>query len=379
MQRGCDKFCTYCVVPGVRGREKCRRPEHVLADVRKLAKAGCREVTLLGQTVNSYTSVDATGRKIGLAQLLESVCEVASLARVRFVTNYPGGFDEEILRAIGRDRPGSAICPYLHIPAQSGSDRMLRAMRRQYTADDYYRLIDRARELAPGISLAGDFIVGFPGETDADFAATVAMVRRVSYKNCFVFKYSPRPGTAAFHLVDDVPDQVKRDRNNQLLAVQAEISAKANAEMVGQTASVLIEGLSKMEVGGRGSGVGSQGSGVGEQGSGGSERETAGLPPSPSGEGRAALGEGPAKPEAGGKGTHVGRPPQLTGRTVADQIVVFPCPAGVEPGQLVGRLADVRIEQVTPYTLIGDLASVEGATLPASAVPLRYKSLTVLP
>ena len=307
VQRGCDKFCAYCVVPTVRGLEKSRRPENILADVRKLAAAGCREITLLGQTVNSYVQQDGAGRTVRFAQLLDQVCQIAGSARVRFVTNYPGAFDEDILRVMGAD---PRICPYLHIPAQSGSDRMLAAMRRQYSADDYYRLVDRSRDLVPGLSLAGDFIVGFPGETEADFQATAEMVRRVHYKNCFVFKYSPRPGTAAFQLKDDVPDEVKRDRNNRLLAIQAEISSRANGQLIGRTLNVLIEGASRQQL------------------------------------------DSPASRPAD-------RPVQLTGRSVADQIVVFPCPADSSIAQLTGQLVDVRIEQVTPYTLIGQIAQVE--------------------
>ncbi len=324
VQRGCDKFCTFCIVPTVRGKEQSRRPEHVVAEAEMLASAGCREVTLLGQTINSYTQTDATGSTVGLAGLLERVAAVEGLVRVRFVTSYPGGFDEDILRVMA---DLEKVCPYLHIPAQSGSDRILRAMKRQYTADGYYRLIDRARKLVPGLSLAGDFIVGFPGETDADFAATARMVARIGYKNCFVFKYSPRPGTAAWrNLSDDVPEQVKRDRNNELLAIQADICARSHAELVGRSVRILVEGPSK------------------------------------------AAEEKPQQAA------------QLTGRTTADQIVVFECPPGVEQSRLIGRLVDVRVTEATPYTLMGELATeLEPATAAGQAVrPLRYKSLTVL-
>ncbi len=335
VQRGCDKFCAFCIVPTVRGRERSRPPGHILAEVRRLADAGCREVTLLGQTVNSYLHADGGGRTTGLAGLLEQVSGVEGLLRVRFVTNYPGGFDEDILRAMAGC---GKVCPYLHMPAQSGSDRMLRAMRRQYTSGDYYRLMDRARQLVPGVSLAGDFIVGFPGETEADFAATEEMVRRVGYKNCFVFKYSPRPGTAAFRLADDVPEAVKRERNHRLLAVQAEISARANAELIGRSVNILVEGYSKL----------------------GAEKR-----------GRSSFS---------GPSGHGGPPPrQLTGRTIADQIVVFDPPAGSEVSALVGRLAQVRITAVTPYTLIGELVGgADGEQGPSDPMPLRYKSLTVL-
>lgn len=325
VQRGCDKFCTYCIVPTVRGKERSRTPDHIVAEAEMLAAAGCREITLLGQTVNSYLQLDESGNKVTFARLLEKVAAIQGIVRVRFVTSYPGDFDEEIVRVM-RDVP--EVCPYLHLPAQSGSDSQLRAMKRQYTAADYYRIIDRAREIVPDISLAGDFIVGFPGESDADFAASVDMVRRVRYKNCFIFKYSPRPGTAAHrNMPDDVPDAVKRRRNNELLAVQAEICEQLNAELLNRRVSILVEGPSKL---------------------------------------------------AGGS-TSVASARQLTGRTVADQIVVFEPPAEVSADLLIGRLVDVQVTEVSPYTLIGKLVAPPPAGgTPGGGTPLRYKSLTVI-
>lgn len=243
VQRGCDKFCTYCVVPFTRGAERSRAPQAIVDEVRMLAARGCREVTLLGQTVNSYVQQE-DGRPVPFARLLERVHEVGGIERIRFVTSYPADWDEDIFRVM-RDYP--RIMPYLHIPAQSGSDAVLRRMKRGYTVAQYLRLMDTARKYLPAIAIAGDFIVGFCGETDADFQASIDLVRRVEYAGLFVFKYSPRPGTAADRgLDDDIPDEVKAARNNELLAVQREYSAKRRAACVGQTVEVLIEGFSKL-------------------------------------------------------------------------------------------------------------------------------------
>ena len=237
IMRGCDKFCTYCIVPYVRGPERSRPPSDILEEVRRLADAGVTQVTLLGQTVNSYRSGG-----IGLADLLERLDAVAGMMRIRFVTSYPGDFDLAILQAM-RDLP--KVCEYLHIPAQSGSDRVLRAMGRRYSRGQYDDLIAAARQTVPNLGIAGDFIVGFPGETQEDFAASADLIRRSGYKNSYIFKYSPRPGTTgAKRLTDDIPEDVKRRRNRELLAVQQEVSLADNREMVGQTVEVLVEGLS---------------------------------------------------------------------------------------------------------------------------------------
>ena len=245
VQRGCDKFCTYCIVPFVRGAERSRPPENIVEEVRHLAARGCREVTLLGQTVNSYRYPE-NGHTVRLAKLLERVHAVDGLDRIRFVTNFPADWDEDIFRVL-RDYP--RICPYLHIPAQSGSDRILKAMKRGYTVAEYLRLMDTARQYVPDLALAGDFIVGFCGETEADFQATVELVRRVQYKSVFVFKYSPRPGTAADRgQADDVPMEVKAARNHELLAVQSEIGLQQKRALVGTTVEVLVEGFGKRDV-----------------------------------------------------------------------------------------------------------------------------------
>jgi len=335
VMRGCNRFCTYCVVPYVRGPEACRPPEAILEQVRKLADAGVKQVTLLGQTVNSYR-YDVGGRTWCLADLLETTARVPGIEWVRFVTSYPADeFYERILQAMA----GSAkICHYLHMPAQSGSDRILAAMNRRYTAAHYLELIDRARAVVPDIAVAGDFIVGFPGETDGDFEATVDLAKKARYKNSFIFKYSPRPGTTADRrLVDSVPPEVKQWRNVELLAVQERISAELNQAFVGQRVRVLVEGPSKKAQvnaasvqNGRGTCDGleseSQGPGI----------ESAGI----------------GLPSTMTDGSTQDSFVQLVGRTSTDCIVVFHGPAA-----LAGCFAEVRIVKATPLTLLGELVS----------------------
>src|SRR5947208_1738248 len=232
--RGCNKFCTYCVVPYTRGPEVHRPPGNIIDEVKKLANAGAREVTLLGQTINHYHYAHGDGRTTSFAELLCLIHEATpDLPRLRFVTSFPRDFTDEALQAM-RDCP--RICRYLHVPAQSGSDRLLKLMNRGYTSGQYYDFIARARAYMPDISLASDFIVGFPSETDEDFAATIQLVKDCRFKNSFIFKYSPRPGTVAIdRYADDVSEDVKRRRNNDLLAVQQEASAANNRAMVGKT------------------------------------------------------------------------------------------------------------------------------------------------
>lgn len=297
VMRGCDNFCTYCIVPYVRGPEQCRPPERILSQVRKLAAEGVRQVTLLGQTVNAYRYRDG-GKTSSLADLLGMIADVEGIEWIRFVTSYPSEeFYDDILHAMA-SLP--KVCHYLHMPAQSGSDRILRAMNRHYTAEQYLELLARARRIVPGIAIAGDFIVGFPGETEDDFRATVDLVRQARYRNCFVFKYSPRPGTTADKRhQDSVPDEVKQRRNVELLAVQEAISEQLSGEFLGRTVTVLVEGLSKKT---RVNPLDSQ--------------------------------------------NH----PQLVGRTATDSIVVF----NGSPS-LAGRFADIRITATSPLTLFGDL------------------------
>jgi tRNA-2-methylthio-N6-dimethylallyladenosine synthase len=374
VQRGCDKFCTYCVVPFTRGPERSRPAEHIVEEVRRLANLGCREVTLLGQTVNSYAYVEGD-TEVSLARLLERVQAVPGLDRVRFVTSYPADWDDDIFRVM-RDYP--RVMPYLHVPAQSGSDRILGLMRRGYTVADYLRLVDAARQYIPHIGLAGDFIVGFCGETEEDFQASVELLRRVQYQNVFVFKYSPRPGTTADRRrADDVPPEVKSRRNNELLAIQSEISLAHKRALLGHTVEVLVEGFSK----------------VAKKLA--TAASPAGGPPPPRAvasapRGRRRAGKGVAagdSPSAGhsreplrqceqDRGCEVGRDAndgsgwglpgqslgrQLVGRTPTDQIVVF------EGGpELIGALVTARIEAASAFTLFG---SVQSVISPARGVP----------
>ena len=240
VMRGCDNFCAYCIVPYVRGREISRPMNEVVEEVRRLADDGVREVTLLGQNVNSYGK--SLGRKGALADLLERVDAVDGIARIRFVTSQPKDMSRHILEAMA-GLP--TVCESVHMPAQSGCDRVLRAMRRGYTAQQYRDLVAEAREIIPGIAIAGDFIVGFPGETEPEFDQTAEFVRDVRFRNCFVFKYSTRPGTKAAELADDVALVEKKRRNNELLAIQERVSLEAHRGMIGREFEALVEGPSK--------------------------------------------------------------------------------------------------------------------------------------
>jgi tRNA-2-methylthio-N6-dimethylallyladenosine synthase len=243
VMRGCDNFCTYCIVPYVRGREVSRPPAEVAREVEALAAEGVREVTLLGQNVSGYGR-GLPGTPVTLADLLATLNEVPGLLRIRFVTNHPRDTSDALLRAVaGLDK----VCEHLHVPAQSGSDAVLARMGRGYTRAEYLRMADRARELMPEVGLASDFMVGFPGETDEDFGDTLDLIRRVRFHQSFVFKYSPRPGTRAARWPDDVPDAVKRERNQGLLAAQEEADRERRSALVGRTVEVLAEGPSKSD------------------------------------------------------------------------------------------------------------------------------------
>jgi len=329
VQRGCDKFCTFCVVPFTRGAERSRPPAQIVDEAKMLADRGAKEVTLLGQTVNSYLHPE-DGRSVRFGELLERVSGVSGLERVRFVTSYPGDFTDDILEAM-RDLP--KVCEYLHIPAQSGSDAVLRRMRRQYAVSEYVELIDRAREYVPELAVAGDFIVGFCGETEEDHEATVSLIERCRYKNLFVFKYSTRPGTVADkRMADDVPESVKRMRNIELLALQERISAGVNRRMIGQEVELLVEGYSKAAV-------------------------------------KAQEAEQTRGEEVGWR-----RGDQLVGRTRQDQIVVFH--GGPEQ---IGRLAKVRVTAATALTLHGELVGGEASVQPPRPTGAAAPSVHSLP
>ena len=239
---GCDLSCTFCIVPTTRGAEISRPPERIVEEVRRLAAGGTVEVTLLGQTVNSY----GKGLKppCDLGGLLRRVSEVDGIRRIRFITSHPSFVRPSLIEAM-RDLP--KVCKYLHFPAQSGSNPVLKAMRRGYTVERYLELVDTLRAEVPGIELASDFIVGFPGETAEDLDRSVALMERVRFQNSFVFKYSPRPGTDAAALADDVPEEEKKRRNQLLLDVQEKHSLEHNRALVGRTAEILVEGPSKRD------------------------------------------------------------------------------------------------------------------------------------
>jgi tRNA-2-methylthio-N6-dimethylallyladenosine synthase len=296
---GCDKFCTYCIVPSVRGPEQSRHPEHIAAEVRQLADEGCKEITLLGQTVNSYQYDLGDGRRPRLADLLARIHDTPGIERIKFITNFPRDMSDDLLDAV-RELPKA--CPYLHVPAQSGCNEVLKRMKRLYTVEFYRDMLARCRERVPGVAISSDFIVGFSGETEASFERSVELVRTAGFKNSFIFKYSPRPGTKGHELfADDVPEEVKKRRNNDLLAVQNQESLADHLSRIGQTVQVLVEGPSKTALKHEGSG-----------------------------------------------------PVQLTGRTRTDHIAVF---EGNE--RLVGRTVDVTIHEATAFTLFGRVVTGE--------------------
>jgi tRNA-2-methylthio-N6-dimethylallyladenosine synthase len=245
VMRGCDFACTYCIVPTTRGPEISRPIAEIRAEVERLCADGVREVTFLGQTVDSYgkgLERLADGRRPDLGDLLEAVHETPGLARIRFITSHPSLMRDSILK---RMAALEKVCPYLHMPAQSGSNRVLERMRRGYTVERYREIVDRARSLVPAIEIASDFIVGFPGETEEDFAASERLVREVEFAQAYIFKYSPREGTAAHACPDDVPEEVKRERNQRLLAAQEEVQRRKHAAMIGRKVEVLCEGRSR--------------------------------------------------------------------------------------------------------------------------------------
>jgi len=238
VQEGCDKFCTFCVVPYTRGAEWSRPVAHVLAEARELAARGVREVTLLGQNVNAYDGEGADGTPSTLARLAYALAEIPGLDRIRYTTSHPNDMSDDLIAAHGELE---ALMPYLHLPVQSGSDRILRLMNRKHGRQKYFDLVDRIREARPDMALSGDFIVGFPGETDADFEQTMDLVRRVNYASAFSFMYSPRPGTPAATMAGQVPDAVSRERLHVLQALLTEQQVAFNEAQAGRTLPVLFE------------------------------------------------------------------------------------------------------------------------------------------
>jgi len=250
---GCNEFCAFCVVPYTRGHERMRPAADILAEVREAARTGHREVQLLGQIVNHYQAPDDPA--CDFASLLERVSAVAGIDRIRFASPHPRHVSSRLIDAI-RDLP--KVCKHLHLPVQSGSNAMLRTMRRRYTREDYFALVDQLRDAIPDITLSTDMIVGFPGETDADFEQTLDLVRRVRYHSMFSFKYSPRPNTLALkRMPDDVPERVKTERIVVLQRLQAEIQYDWHVQAVGRIAEILVDATSRRrshELAGRTSG-----------------------------------------------------------------------------------------------------------------------------
>ncbi|TBN16911.1 tRNA (N6-isopentenyl adenosine(37)-C2)-methylthiotransferase MiaB [Agrobacterium cavarae] len=243
VQEGCDKFCTFCVVPYTRGSEVSRPVSQILDEAMKLVDAGVREITLLGQNVNAWRSTGPKGEEWGLAELLYRLAEIPGLARLRYTTSHPRDMDDRLIEA---HRELRALMPYLHLPVQAGSDRILKAMNRRHTGEEYLRLIERIRTARPDIAMSGDFIVGFPGETDQDFEDTLAIVEAVKYAQAFSFKYSTRPGTPGADLTDQVPEDVKAERLERLQARLLKQQNDFAQSLVGKTMDVLLEKPGRM-------------------------------------------------------------------------------------------------------------------------------------
>ena len=237
VMRGCDKFCTYCVVPFTRGRERSRSLNSVVNEVRQLSERGFKEVTLLGQNVNSYND---NGNDF--ADLLKAVSEVDKNMRVRFTTSHPQDLSDKLLETIAANEN---ICKYIHLPVQSGSNRILELMNRTYTIEHYLGIIERARKLMPQVAFSTDIIAGFPTETEEEHKMTLDVMRQVRYDGAFMFKYSPREGTKAYRMKDDVPEEVKTRRLNEIIELQQKISTEINRGLIGETEIVLVEGYSR--------------------------------------------------------------------------------------------------------------------------------------
>jgi tRNA-2-methylthio-N6-dimethylallyladenosine synthase len=312
IQIGCDKFCTYCVVPSTRGPEQSRHPDHLVNECRILSDEGCKEVTLLGQTVNSYEFDHGDGRRTPMSELLARISEIGGIERIKFVTNFPKDMTDDLLDAV-RDLP--KVCKYLHVPVQSGCDEVLKRMKRTYTVASYREMLHRCREKVPGVAISSDFIVGFCGESEESFQKTMDLVRDGKFKNSFIFKYSTRPGTKAHEMFeDDIPDEVKKRRNNDLLAIQNANSLADHRQWVGKTVSVLVEGPSKV-----------------------GERQDPGAR-------------------------------QMTGRTMSDHIVVFD-----GDDRMVGQTINVNVAEASPFTLYGECEGIDCTNLPEPSWAAKVK------
>ncbi len=286
VMRGCDKFCTFCVVPFTRGRERSRPLESIVREVEMLSAQGYREVTLLGQNVNSYRDGN-----YDFADLLSAVAQVDRNMRVRFTTSHPKDMSDKLIQTIA-EHPN--ICNYIHLPVQSGSDRILQLMNRTYDRKHYLELVKKIRETIPGVSLSTDIIAGFPTETEEDHKLTLSLLEEVRFDGAFMFKYSPREGTKAYEMGDDVPDEVKVRRLNEIIELQQKISHEINQGIIGKEVEVLVEGVSKRS----------------------SE--------------------------------------QWMGRTDTNKVVIFPKDENVKPGDYI----IIRINRATSATLFGDIVKI---------------------
>lgn len=238
VQEGCDKFCTFCVVPYTRGAEVSRPQRQVIDEAKALIDAGVREITLLGQNVNAWHGMGPDGREMGLGELLHDLAELKGIRRLRYVTSHPKDMDDGLIAA---HRDLDCLMPYLHLPVQSGSDRILKAMNRSHTAKEYLTIIDKVRRARPDIAISGDMIVGFPGETDEDFQATLKIVRQTEYAQCYSFKYSMRPGTPGAEMCNQIDGSIKDERLAQLQALLGEQQRAFNRSCVGRKMDVLLE------------------------------------------------------------------------------------------------------------------------------------------
>ena len=243
VQEGCDKFCTFCVVPYTRGSEVSRSIAQIVSEAEKLVDAGVRELTLLGQNVNAWHGTDAEGRTIGLGDLLYRLAEIPGLARLRYTTSHPRDMDDRLIEA---HRDLRMLMPYLHLPVQAGSDRILKAMNRRHNAADYIALVERIRAARPDIALSGDFIVGFPGETEADFQATMDLVETIGYAQAYSFKYSTRPGTPGAELPDHVAEDVKTERLARLQELLLKQQQDFSRSLIGREIDLLLEKPGRM-------------------------------------------------------------------------------------------------------------------------------------
>lgn len=303
IMRGCDNYCTYCVVPYVRGREASRPEEDILNEIRHLVSNGVREVTLLGQNVNSYGLKEG---RLSFAQLLTGINAVEGLDRIRFTTSHPKDLSEELIWSFARlDK----LCPHIHLPVQSGSNAVLDRMNRRYTREDYLHKAALLRSTCPDIAITSDIIVGFPGETDTDFQQTLDLIAEIEFDNLFAFIYSDRPDTPASHFHDKVPDALKKERLQAVLASQKDHTLKKNESLVGSIQKVLVDGLSK------------------------NQPENDGSSPGASSTARESW----------------------SGRTAGNKIVHFikDAPHPLPNQTLTGRLMDIMIERVMPHCLWG--------------------------